>query len=213
MNTQTNLVTFPQVQSIAPALEVFSRHNKLMVDAFDTINNRQMAALHKSLQIALEPYARMQESLTLLTDRISGQIFEALKSATLFRVNFEFCVPLAKTIVQTVISAPSTYEIAPAGLPVITVRFDELGFVWINDEKIVRANARSSQHGRLFKYLEAKKGSYVTKNEMKQAMNLASSADQAIKDIQKVLRGRGYELSFERVRGDGIMYHGVISQQ
>lgn len=212
MSTQTNLVVLPPMQALMPTLDLLNQRNKAIIDSLSLINSGQIMAVNRSIQAMLTPYVQMQESLKQLADIMNSQVAEALKSVTAVRINIEFYVPPVKSIQRT-ISVPSTYVVAPLGSSVISVRFDELGFVWVNGEKIVRANARGSQHGRLFKYLEAKKGTYVTKAEMKQAMNQASSADQAIKDIQKVLRSHGFELDFERVRGDGLMYHGVIRQQ
>jgi hypothetical protein len=212
MSKQTNLVVLPPMQALMPTIDLLNQRNRAIFDSLELINSGQIMAINRSIQAMLTPYVQMQASIKQLTDIMNSQVAEALKSATAVRINIEFFATPLKSTKRT-ISLPSTYVVAPADLSVISVRFDELGFVWVNGKKIVRANARSSQHGRLFKYLEGKKGSYVTKSEMKQAMNQASSADQAIKDIQKVLRSYGFELDFERVRGDGLMYHGVIRQQ
>lgn len=212
MSTQANLIVLPQMQAFMPTLGLLNQRNKAIFDSLELINSGQIMVINRSIQAMLTPYVQMQESIKQLTNIMNSRVAEALKSATAIRINIEFYVPSAKSN-QGTISLTSTYAVTPSGSSVISVRFDELGFVWVNGEKIVRANARGSQHGRLFKYLEGKKGSYVTKAEMKQAMNQASSADQAIKDIQKVLRSHGFELDFERVRGDGLMYNGVIRQQ
>lgn len=195
-----------------PTIDLLSQRNKAIFDSLELINSGQIMAINRSIQAMLTPYVQMQESLKQLTDIMNSQVAEALKSVTAVRINIEFYVPPAKSNQQT-ISIPSTYAVLPTGSSVISVRFDELGFVWVNGEKIVRANARGSQHGRLFKYLEGKKGSYVTKTEMRKAISRSSSAEQAIKDIQKVLRSHGFEMSYEPVHGDGIKYNGVIRQQ
>lgn len=212
MSTETNLVVLPPMQALMPTIDLLNKRNKAMYDSLEVFNNGQIMAINRSIQAMLTPYVQMQESLKQLTDIMNSQIAEALKSVTAIRINIEFYAPPAKSTQRT-ISLPSTYVVTPTDSTGISVRFDELGYVWVNGEKIVRANARGSQHGRLFKYLEGKKGSYVTKTEMKQAMNKSAGADQAIKDIQKVLRSHGFELNFERVRGDGLMYNGVIRQQ
>ena len=211
MSTQNQMVIIPTSPALVSALEAVNQRNKLFAEMFASVNFKQIRAMHEAVQAATAPLLEIQNTIKLVADAMSKQLNDVAKMATLVKFNFDFYAQPARAT-ERVVAVESTYTVLPRSDALLSVRFDEHGFVWLNNQKIVRANARSSRHGQLLRLFEENKGSLVTDSQIKERLKVVNPK-QVLKDLKSELRRLGYDIKYTPLPRQGRVYDGVIKKQ
>ena len=211
MSTQNQMVITPTLPAILLVLEVLNQRNKLFAETIASVNFKQIRAMNEAIHAATAPLLEMQKSIQFIADTMAKQFDDVFKNATRIKFNFDFYSPPATTTERT-ISLDSTYVVAPVGGGLLDIRFDDHGFVWLNNHKIVRANARSSRHGKLLRLFEESKGEIVSNDQIKSQLKV-TNPKQVLKDLKAELRRLGYDLKYTPLPRQGRVYEGVIKKQ
>ena len=160
-----------------------------------------MESLEQTRQLAQMVYAHTEVARSL------AESFRRLTLPTL-QLNFWFTqrpwpeVDVESDILE--IDAPSTAY--------MTVTADQYGRQTIDGKRTDRANAITSRHGQLLQWFEANRDELVSEYEMKNYLKV-KDPKQVMRDLKKELRLLGYQLSYERIKRQGVIYRGVIRRQ
>lgn len=194
-----------QAELIANAVKPFNDH------AFT--NLRQTLAVHnKAFQSIAFPSPQFLSSITAWQKTFNNTIVADLKrladSAVTFRLNFE----ASQLIMPELLEEADVIDVVETESKLLTVTIDRFGSFQIGEHKLVRANANSSRHGKLLKYLEDNKGEMVSNTDIKRHIRVGTPL-QVMKDLKRDLRLFGYRIDYVRYRGQGLVYYGVIRKQ
>lgn len=176
-------------------------------------NLRQTLAVHsKAFQSIAFPSQQLLSSITVWQKTLHNSVIADLKrsanSAVTFHLNFE----TPQLLMPELLEEADVIDVIETEPKLLTVTIDRFGSFQIGDHKIVRANANSSRHGKLLKYLENNKDEMISNSDIKENIKVGTPA-QVMKDLKKELRLLGYSVDYVRYRGQGLVYHGIINKQ
>ena len=148
----------------------------------------------------------------ILANSITAQLQQSIIKSLEIKINFELPrVYIPSALEEALIEAP-TDQPALAENNLLSVTIDQFGSFVIGGQKIVRANANSSRHGKLLSMLEDNKGQMVSKDDIKANLKVGDPK-QIMKDLKKELRQLGYRLDYDPYRYQGLVYHGIVHRQ
>ena len=203
--------------------EAQQQQARYLTAALSSFNTKIFEDLRKTLNLyddvfkaitlpSLQLIEATQAWQKILANSITAQLQQSIIRSLEIKINFELPrVYIPSTLEEAVIEAPANQpELAENNL--LSVTIDQFGSFIIGGQKIVRANANSSRHGKLLSMLEVNKGQMVSKDDIKASLKVGDPK-QIMKDLKKELRQLGFKLDYEPYRYQGLVYHGIVHRQ
>ncbi|HEX8182190.1 MAG TPA: hypothetical protein VF575_01155 [Candidatus Saccharimonadales bacterium] len=160
------------------------------------------------------PYTQLNQSITAWQKVLSSSLITGFQQSTFgsipFVINFETPDILMPRQLEQAVIADESLQLPDSTN--LTVSIDQYGNFVINQHTMYRANANTSEHGKLLHLLESRKDEFIKNDELR-AHFKAGSVREIMKNLKKDMRESGYRLDYDRHRRQGLVYHGIIHRQ
>lgn len=207
-------------QQLAEAQQQQARY---LTAALSSVNTKIFEDLRKTLNLyddvfkaitlpSLQLIEATQAWQKILANSITAQLQQSIIRSLEIKINFELPRVYIPSSLEEALIKASTDQPALAENNLLSVTIDQFGSFVIGGQKIVRANANSSRHGKLLSILEDNKGRIVSKDDIRANIKVGDPR-QIMKDLKKELRQLGYRLDYEPYRSQGLVYHGIVHHQ